>query len=100
MQRALPAHAHARGCQQLQQGRPPPWPPPARPAALTRLLTEAALILMTVEHIVEGGRTARPMATACARDPRARESTPDLGIMDSKSAASTLGQGKSLFVKL
>ena len=42
------------------------------------------------------GRRARPMATACAQDPRDKANTEARGTLGSKSRGSTLGQGRHI----
>ena len=55
---------------------------------------EVASTLMMVAPIVVAGRRARPMATACAQDPRDKANTEARGTLGSKSRGSTLGQGR------
>ena len=53
-----------------------------------------------VAPIVEAGRRAKPMAMACAQDPKDRENTEVLGTMVSRSRGSTPGPGKMTGIRV
>ena len=70
------------------------WPPRGSLLLAEKRRPEAALILMTVAPIVEAGRRAKPMAMACAQDPKGRANIEALGTLGSRFQESTPGPGR------
>ena len=88
---------HTLGRWKLRPRLPQPrlsWPPRGSLRLAAKIRPAAASILTMVAPIVEAGRRAKPMAMACAQDPKGRANTEALGTLGSRFQESTPGPGR------